>query len=117
MAAIMDLQTSFVVDTSPLLFFVGQNRQREYVSGRISDEVVVFIILFRFMGAILNISISPRVPEWHEPDYQYIGHVVSKTFIKHWVDTNARSTPKSLFGCKTISSRSPPILAVVFLVF
>ena len=45
------------------------------------------------------ISISPRVPEW--PDSEYIGHIVSKTVIKHWVDSNVRSTPKSQFGCRT----------------
>ncbi len=80
LAAILDLQTSLDFAS---LFFGEQNRQRKYVSGRISNEVVVFIICFMFVAAILNISISPRVPDWHEPDSQYIGHVVSKTVIKH----------------------------------
>ena len=53
-------------------------RQREYVSGRISNKVMAIVIFFTFVAAILNISISPRVPEWHEPDSEYIGHVVSK---------------------------------------
>ena len=75
-------------------------RQREYVSGRISIEVMV--IFFTFVAAILNISISPTVPEWHHPDSEYIGRVVSKTVIKHWVDSNARLTPKSLFSSRTI---------------
>ena len=56
------------------------------------------IIFFTFVAAILNISISPWVPEWHHPDSEYRDHVVSKTVIKHWVDSNARLTPKSLFG-------------------
>ena len=50
--------------------------QRVYVSGRISNEVMVIIILFMFAVAILNISISSRVPEGREPDYEYIGHLV-----------------------------------------
>ena len=101
LAAILDLQTSPFIDTSPILFFGGQNRQRKYVSGRISNDVF-FIILFMFVAAILDISISPM--EWHQPDSQYIGNVVSKTVITHWVDPNARSTPKSLFGCRTIAN-------------
>ena len=58
-------------------------RQREYVSGRISNEVMAVVIFFTFVAAILNISISPRVPEWYEQDslYKIIGHLVSKTVI------------------------------------
>ena len=79
-----------------------REREREYVSGRISNEATAIVILFTFVATILNISISPRVPEWHEPDSEYIGHVVSNIVIKHWVDSNARSTPKSPFGCRTV---------------
>ena len=105
LADILDLQTSHVIDTSPLFLFGGQNKQRKYVAGRISNEVVVFIIFFMFVSAILNISTSQKVPEWHEQYSIYIGHVLLKTVIKHWVDSNARSTPKSLFGCRTTVSR------------
>ena len=52
-------------------------KQREYASGRISNEVMAIVIFFTFVEAILNILISPRVPEWHEPDSEYRGHVVS----------------------------------------
>ena len=41
-------------------------KQREYVSGRISNGVMAIVTFFTFVAAILNISISPRVPEWHE---------------------------------------------------
>ena len=58
-------------------------RQREYVSGRISLEVMANVISFTFVAAMLNISISPRVPEWNEPDSGCIGHIVSKTVIQH----------------------------------
>ena len=44
-------------------------RQREYVSGRISNEVIAVVIFFTFVAAILYISISPRLPEWYEQDY------------------------------------------------
>ena len=43
--------------------------------------VVVFIIFLMSLAAISNISISPRMLEWHEPDSEYIGHIVSKTII------------------------------------
>ena len=33
------------------------------------------------------------MPEWYEPDSENIGHGVSKTVIKHWVESNARLTP------------------------
>ena len=56
-------------------------RQRVYVSGRTSDYIVVIIICFMFVAAILNISISTLVPECHEQNSDYIGHVVSKTVI------------------------------------
>ena len=35
---------------------------------------------------------SPSVPERYEPDSENIGHGVSKTVIKHWVESNARLT-------------------------
>ena len=60
---------------------------------------MAIVIFVTFVLAILNIS--PRVPERHEPYSEYIGHTISKTVITHWVDSNARSTPKSLFGCRT----------------
>ena len=72
LADISDLQTSHVIDTSPLFLFGGQNKHRKYVAGRISNEVVVFIIFFMFVSAILNISISQKVPEWHEQYSIYI---------------------------------------------
>ena len=50
-----------------------KSRQREYVSGRISLEVMAIVIRFTFVAAMLNISISPRVPEWNEPDSGCIG--------------------------------------------
>ena len=38
----------------------------------VSFDVVAVFVLFLFaaaiLAAILNISISPRVPEWHQPD-------------------------------------------------
>ena len=71
------------------------------MSRRISNEVMVIIILFMVVAAILNISISPRMSDWHEADSEYVGHVVSKTVVKHRVDSQARSTPKSLFGYRT----------------
>ena len=43
-------------------------RHGENVSGTISNVIMVIRILFRSVAAILNISISPRVPEWHQPD-------------------------------------------------
>ncbi len=75
-------------------------RQREYISGRISHEVMAIVIIFTFLAAILNISISPRVPEWHEPDSEYVGHIVSKTVITHWVDSmRGRFGIRDTFGC------------------
>ena len=68
-------------------------KHREYVSERIRYEVMVIVILFMFVAAILNISISPRVSDMHEPDAEYIGHVVSKTVLKHWEDSTALSHP------------------------
>ena len=70
-------------------------RQRECVSGWISNEVKAIVIFFTFVAAILNISISPRVPQWHGPDSDHKGHVVSKT---HLVDSDVRSSRKSMFG-------------------
>ena len=99
LAAILDLQTSLVNDTSPLLLSGGQNRQRQYVSGRIRNKMCGFYC-FMFVAAILNVSISPRVPEWRGPDPQCIGHVVSYTFIKHWVDSNA--TPNHCLAAGSI---------------
>ena len=51
-------------------------KHRAYVSERISNEVKVTVICFMFVPAILNISISQRVPERHEPGAEYIDHVV-----------------------------------------
>ena len=73
---------------------------RQYVSGRISNEVKAIVIFFTFVAAILNISISPTVPQRHEPHSEHIGQIVSKT---HLVDSDARSTRKSMFGCRTIA--------------
>ena len=43
-------------------------RHGENVSGTISNEIMVIRIFFRSAAAILNISISPRVREWHQPN-------------------------------------------------
>ena len=45
---------------------------------------MAIVICLTFVAAILNISISPRVPEWHKPDSEYIGYVVLKTVITNW---------------------------------
>jgi len=37
----------------------------------------LFTLAAAILGAILNISNSPRTPEWHEPDSQIVGHIVS----------------------------------------
>ena len=45
---------------------------KKYVPKKINSEVMAVFVLFIFaaaiLAAILNISISPRVPEWHQPD-------------------------------------------------
>ena len=52
-------------------------RHGENVSGTISNAIMVIRIFFRSAAAILNISISPRVPEWHQPDYVSVDNNVS----------------------------------------
>ena len=52
-------------------------RHGENVSGTISNEIMVIRILFRSTAAILNISISPGVPEWHQPDSVSVDNKVS----------------------------------------
>ena len=42
------------------------------------------------------------MPEWHESESQRVRHIVSYSAKKLWEDCNARSAPKSLFGCRTI---------------
>ncbi len=45
---------------------------KKYIPKSINSEVMAVFMLFLFaaaiLAAILNISISPRVPEWHQPD-------------------------------------------------
>ena len=55
------------------------NRPREYVSGRISNEIMAIVIFFTFVAAILNISISPRVPF-----YLYTASCVSPVLPSSW---------------------------------
>ena len=38
--------------------------------------VAVFMFAAAILAAILNISISPRVREWHEPDYESVDNKV-----------------------------------------
>ena len=73
LAAILDLQ--HCMQMGHIQFIVRQDTQLEPKSTFLSKLIVklwLFFVLFLFaaaiLAAILNISISPRVPDWHQPD-------------------------------------------------
>ena len=73
LAAILDLQTLYANGTYPIysLRAIPTIRPKKYVSKLINNGVMaVFMFAAAILAAILNILISPRVPEWHEPDYE-----------------------------------------------
>ena len=50
---------------------------------------MLFLFAAAILAAILNISISPRTPEWHESDSEYVDNKVLLSSNKLWVDSNA----------------------------
>ena len=69
LAAILDLQRFYANGTYPVYSLCAGPtiRPKKYVSNLINNGVMA---VFMFAPAILNILISPRVPGWHQPDYQ-----------------------------------------------
>ena len=73
LAAILDLQTLYANGTYLIHSIVASAtiRPKKYVLKWITNGVMaVFMFAAAILAAILNISISPRVPEWHEADYE-----------------------------------------------
>ena len=72
-AAILGLQTVYANRTYPIYFLcaIPTIRPKKYVSALINNGVMaVFMLAAAILTAIVNIFIFPRVPEWHEPDYE-----------------------------------------------
>ena len=74
MAAILDLQHSMQMGHIRSIPCEARHTigAKMYIPKYINSDVVAVFVLFLFAAAILasilNISISPRVPEWHQPD-------------------------------------------------
>ena len=73
LAAILGLQTVYANRTYPIYFLCARPtiRPKKYVSTLINNGVMaVFMFAAAILTDIVNIFIFPRVPEWHEPDYE-----------------------------------------------
>ena len=73
LAAILDLQTLYAYGTYPIYFLCLRPiiRPKKYVSMLINNGVfAVLMFAAAILAAILNILISPMVPECHELDYE-----------------------------------------------
>ena len=73
LAAIFGSQTVYANRTYPIyLLCAGPTiRPKKYVSTLINNGVMaVFMFAAAILTDIVNIFIFPRVPEWHEPDYE-----------------------------------------------
>ena len=75
-------------------------RPKKYVPKWIKNGVMaVFMFAGAILAAILNISISPRMLEWHETDYEWVGNKVTKTTTNFWWSPMQGSSP----CCRTSS--------------
>ena len=75
-------------------------RRKKYVTKWINNEVMTILQFFTLaaaiLAAILNISNSPSIPEWHEPDSQIVGHIVSYSAKKNFGRTAMHGSPPLL---------------------
>ena len=63
------------------------------VLGGIVTEILSFINVAAILAAILDISISPRVPRVHPSNPDSGCHEDAKTIKKHWVDPTLWLSP------------------------